>query len=60
MARGTGGGSKLAKVCNAIGSMLIVAGVYCLFEEVVLVGVIMLAVSFGLKILASLLDQRRR
>ncbi len=51
--------SKLATVCNAIGSALIIGGVYFCFHDAPVAGVIMLVMAFVFKFLAALISKKK-
>ena len=52
--------SKLASFCSVIGYILIAGGVYCLFNDEPLAGVIVLLLGFGFKFLAAFISNRKR
>ncbi len=51
--------SKFASACSIIGYLLIVVGVYGLFNDEVVAGIVMLALGFGFKILASFISKKK-
>ena len=51
--------SKLATVCSVLGYLLIVAGIYCLFNDEPVAGVVVLVLGIGLKILAPFISKKK-
>lgn len=51
--------SKFATFCSALGYLLIAAGVYLLFNNEPGVGVVLMVLGFGLKVLAGFISQKK-
>ena len=51
--------SKLATVCNVIGYLMIVGGIYCLFNDEPVAGVIVLVLGIGMKLLSAFISKKK-
>ena len=51
--------SKFASFLSILGYIAIVAGVYCLFNDEAVAGVIVLVIGFALKLLAGFISKKK-
>lgn len=51
--------SKLATACSILGYLLIVAGVYCCFNDEVVAGIIVLVLGFAFKLLGGFISKKK-
>ena len=51
--------SKLATACSFLGYLLIVCGVYCLFNDLASAGVVVVAIGFAFKLLAGFISKKK-
>jgi len=51
--------SKLATFCSILGYLLIVGGIYCLFNDEAVAGVIVLVLGFAFKLLAGFISKKK-
>ena len=51
--------SKFASFLSILGYLFIVAGIYCIFNDEPGAGVVVLAIGFGLKLLAAYVSKKK-
>ena len=51
--------SKFATVLSFLGYLMMVCGIYCLFNDLAGAGVIVLVLGFGLKLLAGFISKKK-
>lgn len=52
--------SKLATTCSVIGYLLMVAGIYFIFNDYAVAGVVLLVVGIAFKLLAGFISKKKK